>query len=93
VARRDSAAPIPPEEDPVLRKLREAPLDDELDFICPVDGTELVARPDEETSCPKCGTQCVENHSVTAEARADVAAGRVYTSDELRRELGLPDVE
>ena len=29
MVRRDSAAPIPPEDDPVLRSLREAPLDDE----------------------------------------------------------------
>ncbi len=29
MARRDEAAPIPPDEDPVLRSLREAPVDDE----------------------------------------------------------------
>lgn len=37
--------------------LREAPVDDEVDFICPSDGTEFVGKTGETDACPRCGAR------------------------------------
>ena len=50
-------------KDPLVRKLSEAPYDDE---------------PETE-----------EERAAVAEAYEDIAAGRVYTAEEVKRELGL----
>jgi DNA-directed RNA polymerase subunit RPC12/RpoP len=62
------------EDDPVLRSLEQAPLDDEAEYVCLVDGTEFLSKPGEQ-ACPKCGSR---NVASTA------------TSEKLRRLLAHP---